>query len=162
MKLKELVLLSTLFLLTANAYAETKYFDVPFGISSIGTTEKLEGITTRTVFALNGVGNTIEITKTEYPNRNSVYHYDFSLVLVERRSIYAPVRGRFSIDGDIEEFYEDSPYYGSDYNLSSWLLSDSFISKLKACQNLAIEFGGKVYRFSEKPLEQIKDFLTIP
>jgi hypothetical protein len=129
----------------------TQRFDVLFGVTSIDTDETLEGFETTTIFSLNGGldDNFLYLCKTEYPDGEVSFFISGNLDL------------RISIDGVI---FEDV-----------FILSDEIIKKLLNCKNLAIQSGGKVYRFSdevlkinyfgfiseyEHPLAQIKAFLN--
>jgi hypothetical protein len=159
-----------LFCITTCIFAETQYFDALFGINSIEKTETLEGIKTETHFTLTAQGNIINIIKKELPEGKTMFFLSCS----EKSNNYYPVKTRISIDGNIREFNDDSPNYGANYNWAIWSLSEEFVNLLRACTNLAIEFGGKVYRFGEQdliidfygdkttienPLGKLKDFL---
>jgi hypothetical protein len=151
-------------------FSESQYFDVLFGINSIEENETLEGIEVRTYFTLVGQNDIINIIKYEQANGRTM----FFLSCAERNDDYHSIRARISIDGDIREFKDDMPNYNASYNKASWSLSEEYINKLRGCNNVAIEFSGKVYRFSERdfvidyygsertfenPIGQIKAFL---
>lgn len=151
-------------------FAELKYFDVLFGINSIETTETLEGIQTETVFTLHGTGNLINIVKMERANGRREYH----LACSEMNNSFQSVVVRISIDGTIHEFIEDSPRFSASRNRASWNLSNEIINQLLGCNEIAIEFGGKVHRYNENdfaidsygristfadPIGRIKQFL---
>jgi hypothetical protein len=168
MKTKAIIFI--FFLLGFPLIAEYQYFDVLFGINSIETSETLEGIETITVFTLVAYGDIINILKEEDVNGIP----SFFLYCSETRSSYDPVKARVSIDGKIQEFQENHPGYDASFNRAVWALSDIFIKQLRECSMFAIEFNGKVYRFSkeifiidyhgsiweiENPLEKIQMFL---
>jgi len=155
------------FFICIGIYAQTLNFDTNFGINSIITRERLEGIeiiTEFTLFYYNG--SYIHIIKTEYANAEREFNIRFS----ERSNSYAPVAARISIDGIIHSFSTTSSIYNNGwYNRASWRLSDDILDQMRNCKEIAVEFGYKVYRYNENdilvdyfynnPLSQIKLFL---
>jgi hypothetical protein len=146
MKIK--VIAFCLFFCCFSIYAEIQYFDVLFGINSIETKETLEGIETKTTFTLNAEVNIINIIKIERANGTK----EFYLYCSERNNNYRSVRVRISFDGVIKEFIENSPGFSANYNNASWGLFDNTINQFINCNEIAIEFGGKVYRYNENNL----------
>jgi len=166
-----LIILVLVFCLSVHAQSFF-YFDQYFGYNSFRTRETLEGIETEIVFTLNGTSNLINIIMIERANGDEVYLLSCS----ERNERYSPVKIRMSIDGDIKNFVEDSPQFTSSSNSARWFLSDKTINQMLNCNEIAIEFGDRVYRYNENdyvinyygsistfkdPLGQIKQFLQL-